>query len=164
MRPPGDTFRRTLVASLLIALPAPGRPAIAQDTPQGAPRPLLEQLTRETEALYREVQRGVLRVELPPPRWMGEAAGRAGESPLTKYKDLDPKVREQLEQRARRAAAAGEPVARGPAGGKAIRVGDAGGNVAEARFVGSDRQTNLTVLRLVRPAGRPVRLGEADRP
>ena len=227
---PEHTFRRMVAASLLAGLLAPAPHASAQDTPQAnrsaSSRPLLEQLTRETEALYREVETGVLRVELPPPRWM-DVAGREGESPLTKYKDLDPKVREQLEQRARRAAG-GEPLARGPvvgpatqaasdagvglsadaavivvpppptqettgtpafepnnvalvldeaghllvplylepeaAGGRTIRVGDAGGNVAEARFVGSDRQTNLTVLKLVQPAGAPVRLGEADRP
>ena len=200
---------QTILSLVLTALLMPAPALHGQDARQGeappapASRPLLEQLTRETEALHREVQKGVLRVELPPPRWMGDPAGREGESPLTKYKDLDPKVREQLEQRARRAAAAGEPVARGPAvattreatgapafepnnvalvldeaghllvplylereagEGRAIRVGDAGGNVAEARFVGSDRQTNLTVLKLVRPAGAPVRLGEADRP
>ena len=223
------THRLPLAAGVVLALATLA--ARAQDTSREPPasRPLLEQLTRETEALHREVQKGVLRVELPPPRWMGDGAGREGESPLTKYKDLDPKVREQLEHRARRAAAAaGEPVARGPAvpattraasdadvavdanaavivvpppptqastdtpafepnnvalvldhaghllvplylereaaEGRTIRVGDAGGNVAEARFVGSDRQTNLTVLKLVRPAGTPVRLGEADRP
>jgi S1-C subfamily serine protease len=43
-------------------------------------------------------------------------------------------------------------------------VSDAEGKPAEARFVGSDRQTNLTVLKLSRPAGDPVRPAEADRP
>ncbi len=45
-------------------------------------------------------------------------------------------------------------------------VGDApvkltlGGEIAEAKFVGSDRQTSLTVLQLNKPAGKPVRLRE----
>jgi S1-C subfamily serine protease len=45
-----------------------------------------------------------------------------------------------------------------------VRVADPQGRLAEARFVGSDRQTNLTVLKLARPAGEAVRLAEEDRP
>src|SRR3954469_4125208 len=64
----------------------------AADAPQPAdPRPALARLSRETEALYREVRGGLLRVQMPPG---GTADPR--ESPLTKYKELDPKVREAL--------------------------------------------------------------------
>ena len=57
----------------------------------------LEQLTRETQALQREVRKGVLRVQLPPPRWLEPAARREADDPLKKYKDLDPRARTVLE-------------------------------------------------------------------
>jgi hypothetical protein len=228
---------RRLGVILLLVLPAG---ASAQDAPATAPaRPLLEQLDRETKALHREVQRGVLRVQLPPPRWLDEVAGHEADNPLTKYKELDPRVREQLEQRRRRSAAEGAPLAsageagpstqavsdadwhigdtaavivvpppqpavreaqqaapsapgvtspafspnnvgllldeqghllvplyleREAAAKESIRVSSPGGKVTDARFVGSDRQTNLTVLRMIEPAGEPVRLGVEDRP
>ena len=76
-----------VAAAVLLAAPAPSP---AQDPAPDA-RPLLAQLNRETEALYRDVRRGLLRVQLPAP-----ARDGAAESPLTKYKELDPKVREAL--------------------------------------------------------------------
>jgi hypothetical protein len=223
----GVAFGLALAASAVVAT-APARPAKAGDdaaTAQTTP-PLLERLNHETERLYADVGRGVFRVQLPPPRPADVSSAEA--DPLTKYKELDPKVRRELEQRrpkaaAARAAAEGEPLARGDAGSPAtsratsdadIRFGpgaavivvappappskaaddfspdhigvlldDAGhllvplwvepeaaaarpvrlrgpdGEVTAARFVGSDRQTNLTVLQLPRPGGTPVRLG-----
>ena len=210
-------------------------PVSAQDPTAAAqePRPALEQLTRETQALYAEVQGGVLRVELPPPRWLGDgaaggASGNGGDHPLTKYRGLDPRVREHLALRVVRTPAAygrgpatrpetdagdrpdatalvvippPQPAtqqagAKGPAdatahaftpnniglvlderghllvplyleaeaAGRMIRVGGADGATHEARVVGSDRQTNLTVLRVAGDVGRPLRLSEEDPP
>jgi S1-C subfamily serine protease len=260
-----------IAASLVLARGARSEDAAvpAPDTASGpAPRPLLEQLNRETEELYRDVGRGLLRVQLPPPRWPSESV--AEDSPLTKYKGLDPTVRRELEQRRRRPrpmrVVAAEPdalaraeittpaatrpaadtdvklqagpavivvpppaPARAPAPAPApsqshvavasrdlflgdrfdaispttvpatvpaapafapnsvgvllddrghvlvplyvdrdtaseqpIRLAGPGGQVVTARFVGSDRQTNLTVVQLPKAAGTPVRL--ADEP
>jgi hypothetical protein len=44
----------------------------------------------------------------------------------------------------------------GAIGGEPLRISTGTGNVATATFVGSDRQTNLTVLKLTHPVGRPV--------
>jgi hypothetical protein len=228
-------FRSDVVRGAGIVLAAlawsspPATWAADADTAQPAPPPLLEQLNRETERLYAEVGRGVFRVQLPAARTPAKAAPE--ESPLTKYKELDPKVRHELEQLrpgtpARRGGAEGEPLARGdaappattrsasdaelkldpgtaviviappaqPAPAKAgadfspdnigllldddghllvpqwvepdaaaaqpARVRGPGGEVVAARFVGSDRQTNLTVVQLPRPGGTPVRLSD----
>ena len=44
----------------------------AKERPAPAgPRPLLKQLNAEVQSLYHEVQAGVCRVQLPPPRWAG---------------------------------------------------------------------------------------------
>jgi hypothetical protein len=43
---------------------------------------------------------------------------------------------------------------------KPVPVAGPDGVVAKARYLGSDRQTNLTLLEVERPAGRPVRLGK----
>lgn len=202
----------------------------AQDAAPREERPLLEELTRETQSLHRQVRRSVLRVQLPPPRWLDEVAAREADNPLNKYKGLDPMVRRQLEQRARRAASPeGEALARSAgvslsatsasdadvqvrgsaaiivvpppdpqsvsttapvfapnsvcivlddqghllvplyleretAAEQPIRVSGPDGTLIEARFIGSDRQTNLTVLKVTEPAGEPVRLAEEERP
>jgi hypothetical protein len=234
--------RGTLILLALACLSSGAAEVRAQGEPttRGA-GPLLEQLNRETEALYRDVRRGALRVQLPPPRWLDGVAEQ--ESPLDKYKGLDPKVREQLERLAARRAVAdgGDPAARAygdrplprapyasdadgpirsngalivvpppflevrataPSGGdvpaapgpefvpnniavvldahghllvpaylervtaneRPIRVSGPDGKVLEAVFVGSDFQTNVTVLKLPAPAGEPVRVGAEDRP
>ena len=46
----------------------------------------------------------------------------------------------------------------GAIGGEPLRISTGSGQVATATFVGSDRQTNLTVLKLTEPIGRPVRV------
>jgi hypothetical protein len=210
--------------------PAPERPG----------RPLLEQLNRETQALYEEAVSGLVRVELPTPQWANPIAKR--DELLKRWPNLRPEVKRQLGDAAAAAAAgttqpaepaperegeAGEDaivVVPAPADPKAvhlrqqlvgprmemgeglagadgfdpnnvgmlldadghllvplyiesgaveagpIRVAGRDGVVREASFVGSDRQTNLTVLKL-KPAedgaavraGTAVRLGE-DRP
>ena len=176
-------------------------------------RPLLAQLNRETEALYREVRAGLLRVQVPP-RSPGDAP--ADESPLTKYKELDPKVREALARG--NAAPSGNrsttdaeveldadaalivvpppvprPAANAPdaafspnnvglllderghvlvplyvdpaaVDSQPIRLAGPDGRVTAARFVGSDRQTGLTVLQLERRGDNPLRVADEDRP
>ena len=204
--------------AVLVMLPATltlrAQPATDATQPQPT---LLEQLNRETERLYHDVGRGLLRVQLPAQAASNEDASER--SPLAKYKQLDPKVREELEQRRRssvaartnaappttgiatdvrldagaalivvappapaRKADAAEPAfapnsvgllldAHGhvlvpqhvdpdAAADHPIRVSGADGAVTLARLVGSDRQTNLAVLKLPAPAGTPVRLAD----
>ena len=212
-------------ASLLLFLACVGASTARGDetAAAGAP-PLLEQLNRETEKLYRDVGQGLLRVQLPPRGDEGEE-----ESPLTKYKELAPSVRRELEQRRSNrirnpSRAQGEAMARvggapvvtartatdadarlGPgasvivvappappvqadpafapdnvgmlldgqghllvplfietdaAASHPVRVAVPGGEVVVARFIGSDRQTNLTVVKLPRPKDTPLRLAD----
>jgi hypothetical protein len=54
-------------------------------------------------------------------------------------------------------------VEREAVGAEPVKVAGADGVLKDAKFVGSDRQTNLTLLQVEGPAGHPVRL-EADRP
>ena len=199
-------------AAVLAALAALPAATPAADGPPDDARPLLQQLSRETEALYGDVRQGLLRVQLPSPRWLDGEGGV--ESPLTKYKELDPKVREALARgtdepptvtrstttaadvkvdadaalivvpppEAAPAAAAFAPnniglllddqghvlvplyVEPRTANQESIRVTGADGAVVQAKFVGSDRQTNLTVLQLPRPAGKPLRMSDDERP
>lgn len=210
-----------------LAIPA----GAADDAPTPPARPLLEKLSEETQAACQNLRQGVLRVQLPPPRWMDDVARQ--DSPLDKYKGLDPKVREQLERRRARAADAeflaradnAVPTSRAAAdtdvklaanaaviivpppsastsqppapdasatsiepnnvalvldrqghllvplylereavSGKPLRLVDNAGATLEADLVGCDRPTNLTVLRLKRPAGAPVRSSNQERP
>src|SRR5260221_2985166 len=87
--------RRTIsfLASLAIA-----SAAFAGDPQPGAARPLLKQLNEETESLYHEIQAGVVRVQLPPPKWAGAPLAEQ-DNPLHKWGDqLDADVKRQLEQ------------------------------------------------------------------
>lgn len=207
---------------------------------------LLEQLDRETQAMYQQAQRSVVRVQLPPPAWVEELL--AGEHPAAKWRQLDPDVRLKLEQRRPSArqerlntailpstqpadddggwqvadsdddqSVRIESIKRGdrqviviapragggdePAGVRieqnqqsgfapaniAVIVDDqghvvvpvyleqrqfdgpapaqlAGGRSAKASFVGSDRQTGLTVLKLDPPVGAPAVMRDGRRP
>jgi hypothetical protein len=81
-----------VVAASSIALADEPRPAQATGT-----RPLLKQLNEETQSLYREVQAGVVRVQLPPPKWAGEPLVEQ-DNPIHKWGDqLDPEVKKQLQ-------------------------------------------------------------------
>jgi S1-C subfamily serine protease len=51
-------------------------------------------------------------------------------------------------------------VEREAVGDKPVPVAGPDGVVVDARFVGCDRQTNLTLLEIQKPAGRPVRVGK----
>src|SRR6202035_4641688 len=82
-----------ILAIALIAGSALGQPPA---TASVSSHPLLDQLAHETQSVYADVQSGLVRVQLPPPKWMNELADR--DNPLDKYPDLDPKVRDQLQQ------------------------------------------------------------------
>src|SRR5215216_5570576 len=59
--------------------------------------PMLEQLNRETQSLYRDVQGGLVRVQLPTPKWIRDAAAK--DDPLRKWGNvIDPKVKEKIDQ------------------------------------------------------------------
>src|SRR5437868_228898 len=80
--------------------------------------PMLEQLNRETQSLYRDVQSGLVRVQLPTPKWIRDAAAK--DDPLRKWeKVIDPKVKEKIDQQRNEVAQKGigqklEPVIIGP--------------------------------------------------
>lgn len=218
---------RLLALGLLALAPA----ARAENGP--TTRPMLEQLNRETTALYQQARTGVYRVQLPEPRWVNAYAVAA-----VKHWDrqLDPELRKRLEQEpaaavhapdvepgpataadgdattslpgqgtyivvrpgraalAQRDAVLGGPlepppstqpgftpnnigllldgdghllvpmyVEREAVGKDPVKVAGPDGATATARFIGSDRQTNLTLLQVEKPTATPVRLG-ASRP
>jgi hypothetical protein len=61
---------------------------------------MLEQLNRETQSLYRDVQGGLVRVQLPTPKWIRDAAAK--DDPLSKWGNvIDPKVKEKIDQQRR---------------------------------------------------------------
>jgi S1-C subfamily serine protease len=198
-------------------------------------RSMLDELNRETTALYRQAQTGIYRVQLPQPKWVNAFAMAA----VKRWdKQLDPELRRRLEQDAANPIQAAEvapaapttrpssdsdtttvpgegtyivvrprtvmaetrdPVLGGrlqpppqtqPAGftpnnigllldadghilvplyverdalgpGPAVKLAGPDGALTTAKFIGSDRQTNLTLLQVEKPAGRPVRLGSS---
>jgi len=191
-------------------------------------RPMLDQLNRETQGLYRQVQTGVFRVQLPPAKWASDYAM----APIDRWGNkLDPEVRRKLAEQERlppapdtqpattqpatpdiatipgqgtyiivRPPANLEPqrdavlggklqmdlkndptfnpntigllldedgyvlvpsyVERETVGDQSVRLAGPDGPVLAAKFVGSDRQTGLTLLRVEKPQGKPVKLGE----
>src|SRR3954471_14150088 len=59
--------------------------------------PMLEQLNRETQSLYRDVQTGLVRVQLPTPKWIREEAAK--DDPLRKWGNvIDPQVKAKIDQ------------------------------------------------------------------
>jgi hypothetical protein len=92
--------RATTLFAPLIAILAITTILRAEGPPQrpAGPRPLLAQLNAEVQSLYHEVQSGVCRVQLPPPKWAGEQLADA-DNPVRKWADvLDPAVKARLEQ------------------------------------------------------------------
>lgn len=88
-------FQRIISLFMVSVLPALA--TLAQEPVASTSHALLEQMSRETQAVYQEVQRGVVRLQLPPPRWLSEAAAK--ENPLDKWGgQLAAQVREKLEQ------------------------------------------------------------------
>jgi len=68
----------------------------SQSRPDGSARPLLKQLNEETQSLYREIQAGVVRVQLPPPKWAGAPLAEA-ENPVHKWEgQIDQSVKQRL--------------------------------------------------------------------
>ncbi len=67
---------------------------------------LLQQMDRETQSLYMEVQGGIVRLQLPAPKWLSEVAAK--DNPVDKWRDqLAEQVKEKLE-RDRLSAQAGQ--------------------------------------------------------
>lgn len=212
-----------------------------------ATRPVLEQLSREIQTLYHDSQNGLVRVQLPAPRWLNDYAL----APINKWQNINPDVRQKLEQAQQQAYSqsrtysnssqnnpangdAGSGTTRPanePAGNQGtiiivrpsvdnsqqqaqqqrdnviggrlqmdarpgtefapnnlglllddrgyvlipiyieretcaeqpVRCGQPGGDVVTAKFIGSDRQTNLSVVQIDHAAGAAMRFG-ANRP
>src|SRR3954453_8113450 len=103
------TFPRTVttIATLLLF---GGATRGEEPAPAGERHPLLEQLNRETRALYDDVQRSVLRVQLPPQRWLDNYAAK--QNPLAKYQNLSPQMRSAIERRVKPAAPEPEALVR----------------------------------------------------
>jgi PDZ domain len=217
----------TFTGAVWIGCPAPAfaRRQQARPTPSEQPAPMLERINAETQALYEHVRPGLVRVQLPLPKWM-EQLGQQ-DNPINRW-PLDPQVRETLESQQGKLAtgqmqtiitpttepsASTQPgdadqqrwqrtVVQRPDGtielvapnaapddgviaaiiaprSLGIIYDDQGhivvpryveketvddqhpltvfglaGGAAVARFVGSDRQTNLTVLKLEKPIGK----------
>lgn len=60
--------------------------------------PLLEQLNRETQSLYLEVQGSLVRVQLPTPKWIRDAAAK--DDPLARWNNIvDPQVKQRIDER-----------------------------------------------------------------
>src|SRR4051795_7461061 len=88
----------TLAAAITLSLACAVAGEEPTPPPSGAARPLLKQLNEETQSLYREIQSGVVRVQLPPPKWAGQPLAEA-DNPLNKWgNQLDADVKQQLEQ------------------------------------------------------------------
>jgi hypothetical protein len=208
------------IVACVIALDA--RPAAAGNAPPE--HKLLDELNRQTTALYHRVQAGIYHVQLPQPNWVNAYAMTA----VKRWeKQLDPELRKRLEGQGpelveaanvqpgaatqgtaddattlpgkgtyivvRPRAVAFEQrdpvlggllqapdftpnnigllldadghvlvplyVEREAVGAEPVKVCGPDGQTVAARFIGSDRQTNLTLLQVEKPAGQPVRLG-----
>src|SRR4051794_13005897 len=81
-----------LIVSLMLCGPAIARPQAAME-PSAQPAPTLERINNETQALYEFVRPGLVRVQLPVPKWMADLGGK--DNPLNKW-DMDPKIRDTL--------------------------------------------------------------------
>jgi hypothetical protein len=74
-------------------------PAVANPIPPPvrSSHGLLEQMSRETQSLYADVQQGVVRLQLPVPKWLSEVAAR--DNPIDKWApQLAPQVRAKFEE------------------------------------------------------------------
>src|SRR3954454_19666195 len=81
--------KRALILGLSLTL---GTPLLRADT-----YPMLQQLNSETQSLYRDVQAGLVRVQMPTPKWIRDAAAK--DDPLKKWDNvIDPQVKARIEQ------------------------------------------------------------------
>jgi S1-C subfamily serine protease len=79
---------------------APAVPAVVPAAPRSQSHALLEQMSRESQALYQDVQAGIVRLQLPAPRWLNELAAR--DNPVDKWgAQLTAQVRGKLEDERR---------------------------------------------------------------
>jgi hypothetical protein len=93
--------RRILALAVLSAAALAARAEDPAPKPANNSRPLLQQLNTETQSLYHEIQAGVARVQLPPPRWAGIPLAEQ-DNPVRKWGDaLDPLVKQRLEEEQR---------------------------------------------------------------
>ena len=83
------------IGSLVVSVHAEPAPTVPTTRPS---RPLLEQLNRETQELYRSLDGGILRVQMPAPKWVNDLANR--DNRWDRYK-LDPEVKQQLSNQRR---------------------------------------------------------------
>jgi hypothetical protein len=225
-------MRRVIAPIWLAVLLAAGTPFRAAGEEAPANHNLLDELNRQTTALYRNAQTSIYHVQLPEPHWVNAYAMAA----VKRWdKQLDPELRKRLEGQSPmvmdaadlasphpatqsadsdtttlpgqgtyilvhpRAVAADrqDPVLGGvlhaapttrpdfapnnigllldgdghilvplyvereAVGAEPVKLSGPDGSIRTAKFIGSDRQTNLTLLQVEKPVGRPVRLGSA---
>jgi hypothetical protein len=97
-----------------------------QEPPARERRPLLDQLNRETQVLYDEAVHGLVRVQLPAPRWADASAQRA--ALLKRWPSLSEAVKRELNEGPDTPpGAATRPATAAPAAA-ADGEGDAGGD------------------------------------
>jgi hypothetical protein len=71
--------------------------SLRAEEPPARPASVLEQMSRESQALYQDVQRGVVRLQLPPPKWLNEVAAK--DNPIDKWApQLTATVKQKLER------------------------------------------------------------------
>src|SRR6476659_427463 len=86
-----------LLAAGLLTFVCSGAPLRAEEPALlGNRHPLLEQLNRETRALYDDVQQSVVRAQLPPQQWLSNYAAK--QNPLNKYQNLSPQMKKEIER------------------------------------------------------------------
>src|SRR5215470_7648357 len=87
-----------VLAALSVAAADAPEPAAANPVPPvPSSHGLLEQMSRETQSLYADVQQGVVRLQLPVPKRLSEVAAR--DNPIDKWaQHLAPQVRAKLEE------------------------------------------------------------------
>src|SRR3954471_7130475 len=88
-----------IIMAFVIAADAQVASSAEEPASIGQRHPLLEQLNRETRALYDDVQRSVVRVQLPPQRWLDNYVAK--QNPLAKYQNLSAQMRREIERQAR---------------------------------------------------------------
>src|SRR6266568_4736351 len=148
--------------------------------------PMLEQLNRETQSLYRDVQSGLVRVQLPTPKWIRDEAAK--DDPLRKWGNvIEPRNADGSALVLHAGADGNAPGANANIGGplhlKAIAAGSFAPNnigllisdeghvlvplYVERETIGNDpvqcmvadEKTNLTLLKMDHVVGKPIRIG-----
>lgn len=144
---------------------------LTSTAPADPPAPALETLSRETQALYAAVKPGLVRVQFPLPP-MAAAPTQPSTTPSTQNAVAD-------SERSKYEALLSSLIAPRTTGlivdesghvviplyidpdvvlAMPFKVWSEAAGLVEAKLVGSDRQTNLSVLKLERPIGKPVPL------